>query len=350
VVVGTIIGDDLMAPNEISPSAQSTSEWITRLNETQTSFRPHDGLFRESPHYSTWHTSRLYEEMRTREDDITLYILKRLAGPATRLSIIREEIGDIILPQDALTESVRRIFTPVNTYRNGKVHGGVGRVDLVVAVPTGVEITVLRTTKLRVTGLRSNLNVVDGKNLELRDLEGQIRLFDTSVRHAENIRGAFFQSRYDIIGGSMSDGFNLEPTAQPPSVLKSIHGTVQVDLAFTDLDVSDLHGDIIIHNRYGTTRFALDSYQVNSSYHLEADSGTIHLKVKEPLNEDLHFVMHTLCGHIDASGLKSADRTSLNMLMRANLLSMTTRNDSSQPPAVYLNTRAGKIKIDRTPA
>ncbi|KKM25827.1 hypothetical protein LCGC14_1591030, partial [marine sediment metagenome] len=222
---------------------------------------------------STFEHEGLYPEMSVSDEAITASIAKTYAN-ATRISVVRQQVDDIILPREAFTEPIRRVFQP-NWIEPDRMHGPRGYVDLVVGVPVGKAITVLTPSdgsNIRVRALRSNINVVGPACVELDDVEGDVCLFKCSVNRAQRVRGRLRQTHH---GFGASEWGKDQMIRRPlwDTVLRDISGQVHVDVGNVDLEVSNLTGQAYIRNRFGTTRYYQNRHEPGSKCSIESDSG-----------------------------------------------------------------------------
>jgi RNA polymerase sigma-70 factor (ECF subfamily) len=295
----------------------------------------------------------LYPDISAREEGLFQIMNTALHKAATRITVIREHMEDIVIPRRAYTEAVQRVFTP-NYTDNDQVHGPIGRVDLVLALPARKRITVLSGKHIRLGGLRSDVNILNGNNVELSDIEGDVCLLDTSVRKAQGIRGRFLQSCYKHEGMDSSN-YQGRRTSILDSVLQDITGEIYVDLAGINLEISNLNGKVDIRNRFGTTRFHLNTHETGSTYRIESDSGEVLVLLKENLIGEMNLTVNTICGIIKYDPLKI-----LGKLHTANdRLVMTISTITSPPPEdnitpevldadLYVKTRDGDVTIEKT--
>jgi hypothetical protein len=279
---------------------------------------------------------------------------------ATRISIVREQVDDIVLPGEAYTESLRRVFSPNFCGAGQILHGPRGHVDLVVGVPVGKTITILSAShgsNVRVRELRSNVNIASGACVEIEDVEGDVCLLQAQLKSARRIRGGFRQTYYGI--GAWRWGQALDETSMGrlgpcQSVLRDICGDVHVDVACVDLQASDLSGQAWIRNRFGTTRFYQNRHEPADKCCIESDSGHIRVFLKEELIGEVDVTVLTLCGTVTADALTPIG--SLNQRNDSQLAMLSTLRPSGPglvPPEFLeadtcIKTRNGDVTIEKT--
>ena len=86
-------------------------------------------------HWFTPEYDLVYPDL-TRARPDTNKMVRSMLAPATRITIAREKMDDILLPQSAVTEEVQRVFC--SNYGDDEIfHGPAGRVNLTIGVPAG---------------------------------------------------------------------------------------------------------------------------------------------------------------------------------------------------------------------
>ena len=337
--------DSTCDPPHFEMQVRPSHHWRDRLRQ-QADFPVIDEMETATRGYRTWATDGLYTEMDLKERAIYQHLCQDLGRPVTRLSVMQQQTREVVLEEESFTESVRRVFHPVSQV-NGYRFGASGHVDMVVAVPSSVAVTVLRADRLSVLELQSNLNVVEGRDVTLTDIEGEVHLLNTTVKRAERIRGKFIQSLTRFPGGcNLPGGLAVERTERGESVLRDLDGTVQLDLLQTDLDAVDLSGEVAIRNRFGRTRLHLSQRHASSRFRLESDSGEMRVSVKEECLQGFGVVLHSLCGRLDANSVRDelpyAATCSDNPVM-----SLVARANPGGPIAMVCNSRDGSITVEK---
>ena len=107
-------------------------------------------------------------------------------GRATRITVYREKLEDIILPPSALTAEVQKVFRPCMSSPE--------RVQLLV--PKGKRVTVIKGKQVRACGLQASISFIGSTCEEAADIEGDVELFDSALETARNIRGKLYQRYY----------------------------------------------------------------------------------------------------------------------------------------------------------
>ena len=306
--------------------------------------------------HTSFQPTEFYPEISTREKDMAQIVNDALGRATTRITVIREQMEDIILPRKAFTESVRRVFTP-NYMDQDQIHGSTGRIELVLAVPASKGITLLRGKHIRIWGLRSDVNILHCHNVELSDIEGNVCLLNTSVKKAQGIRGRFLQSFYHYGATDWSD-YQVRRSTMPDSTLQDIVGEIRIDLGRINLEVSDLKGKVDIRNRFGTTRFHLNKHEAGSTYRIESDSGEVLVFLKDILLGELNLGVNTLCGLIKYDALKRQSKIEpicdqqLVTFYTATLPLPPCPEDYVRPNVLdadlYVKTRDGDVTIEKT--
>ncbi|MCC7407605.1 MAG: sigma-70 family RNA polymerase sigma factor [Phycisphaeraceae bacterium] len=293
--------------------------------------------------WPTFQHESLYPELRPNDPRLDHLPSEQMAH-ATRISLLQHPPTDIVLPRQALTPTVQRVFR-ANWTRNEQVHGPRGYARLVVAVPEGVSVTVIAlphlATQVKVTDWRSPLTIAGGTDLELSHLTGNVHLLQCSVRLASDVQGQFLWSRYDL-GGCSTPGHMLERIETTKTLLRNIHGQVRIDLAKLDLDIGDMTGDVQVRNRFGSTRYRQTGPWENTKVRLEADSGRIKLMVSEQCLTEARISAVTLCGPISFDSIHG--RTA-NDLQLARFSTTDPRQDLEKSD-ILIRTRDGAIVME----
>jgi RNA polymerase sigma-70 factor (ECF subfamily) len=274
---------------------------------------------------------------------------------AVRVSVGRERMEDIALPAAALTESVRRVFAP-NCLAGGEAHGPRGYVSLTVGVPRGVGVTCLCHFGMRVHGeqLRSNLTICGGNEVVLSDVEGDLCLWETSVRTAERIRGRYLQTSTRLGGTEWDEGPARRIPLCPRTRLDRIDGEVHLDLLKANLDAAGLHWRVTIRNRLGATRLQLTEHRDGDRHRIEADSGGVLVLLHEDLRGAISVTVNSLCGRLASEGLGNVSE-----LRARNDLQVMTLSTVREPEApnltpqildadLYIRTCDGDVTIEAT--
>ena len=222
-------------------------------------------------------------------------------GRATRITIYRKKLEDIILPSAALTTEVQAVFRP-NRWSSESVHGPVGSASLVLLVPKGKRVTVIKGKQVRAFGLQGSISFIESTCGEVADIEGDVDLFDSALETARNIRGKLCQRYYRYLGMRM-DGYKARRLEAEDCQLEDIRGGVDIDVSNVQLKAARLGGRVRIYNRFGQTQLHQDQLAADSRIELESCAGDIHLSLKEALLDEIlldkvRLSAFTLCGQI----------------------------------------------------
>ena len=240
-------------------------------------------------------------------------------GRATRITVYREKLEDIILPPSAVTAEVQKVFRPNSTSLE-RVHGPVGSASLVLLVPKGKRVTVIKGKQVRASGLQGSISFIESTCEEVADVEGDVELFDSSLETARNIRGKVRQRYYRYPGVRM-EGREARRHAAEHCRLEDILGGVDIDVSNVQLKAARLGGRVRIYNRFGKTQLHQDQLAADSRIELESCAGDIHLSLGEALLDEVlldkvHLTAFTLCGQIQSTAFE--DRAEDKPLLMAN--------------------------------
>ena len=224
-------------------------------------------------------------------------------GRATRITIYRKKLEDIILPSSALTAEVQAVFRP-NRSTSESVHGPVGSASLVLLVPKGKRVTVIKGKQVRAYDLQGSISFIESTCGEVADIEGDVELFDSALETARNIRGKLCQRYYRYLGMRMDD-YKARRLEAEDCHLEDIRGGVDIDVSNVQLKAARLGGRVRIYNRFGQTQLHQDQLAADSRIELESCAGDIHLSLKEALLDEIlldkvRLSAFTLCGQIHA--------------------------------------------------
>ena len=224
-------------------------------------------------------------------------------GRATRITIYRKKLEDIILPSSALTAEVQAVFRP-NRSTSESVHGPVGSASLVLLVPKGKRVTVIKGKQVRAYDLQGSISFIESTCGEVADIEGDVELFDSALETARNIRGKLYQRYYRYLGMRMDD-YKARRLEAEDCHLEDIRGGVDIDVSNVQLKAARLGGRVRIYNRFGQTQLHQDQLAADSRIELESCAGDIHLSLKEALLDEIlldkvRLSAFTLCGQIHA--------------------------------------------------
>ena len=274
-------------------------------------------------------------------------------GRATRITVYREKLEDIILPPSALTAEVQKVFRPNSTSLE-RVHGPVGSASLVLLVPKGKRVTVIKGKQVRASGLQGSISFIESTCEEVADIEGDVELFDSALETARNIRGKLYQRYYRYLGMRM-EGRKARRQAAEDSRLEDIRGGVDIDVGSVQIKAIRLGGQVRIYNRFGHTQLHQDQLATDSRIELESCAGDIHLSFGEALRNEVlldkvHLTAFTLCGQIQSTAFE--DRAEDKPLLMANNSEVMVLSNAPSGLDVLaadfvLKSEAGAITIEQ---
>lgn len=273
-------------------------------------------------------------------------------GRATRITVYRKKLQDITLPSSALTAEVQEVFRPNKSSK--RVHGPIGSASLVLLVPKGKRVTIIRG-QVRAYGLQGSIGFIASTCEEVADIEGDVELFNSALETARNIRGKLYQRYYRAFDANREDS---EARGRRPAGencrLEDIRGGVDIDVGGVQIEATQLGGQVRIYNRFGQTQLHQDQLAADSRIELESCGGDIRLSLKETLLDEAYLTAFTLCGRIQYPALEDGDddmglSTSNNTAMA--VLSRTPRRGPEILAADFmLKSEAGAIVIEKTKA
>ena len=272
-------------------------------------------------------------------------------GRATRITVYREKLEDIILPPSALTAEVQQVFRPNSTSLE-RVHGPVGSASLVLLVPKGKHVTVIKGKQVRASGLQGSISFIESTCEEVADIEGDVELFDSALETARNIRGKLYQRYYRYLGMRM-EGRKARRQAAEDSRIEDISGGVDIDVGSVQIKAVRLGGQVRIYNRFGHTQLHQDQLAADSRIELESCGGDIHLSLKgslldEVLLDEVHLTVLTLCGQIQSTVFEARDKP----LIMANDSEVMVLSNAPSGPAILaadfmLKSEVGEIVVEQ---
>ncbi len=276
--------------------------------------------------------------------------VQAVLGRATRITIFKAKMEDIILPTQAYTRDVRKVFRPNYTSQD-EVHGSIGYVNLVVGVPPSKTVTIIRGRSLRASGLRASLYLMAIQGAELSDIQGDVYLFDSSFKSAKSIQGSFRQRFYRYGGAHWTD-YRIRRGEKWDGEIEDVKGEVDIDVGRGQIEATNLSGRVRIYNRYGTTRLYQSHFDPGSQFRLESCSGEILLFLKEELISQVNMTASSLCGTVSFDPLKTLG--ALNQRNDQYLMVMSTMTSSRGKPSrnvleadIYLKTESGDVTIEK---
>ena len=272
-------------------------------------------------------------------------------GRATRITVYRKKLEDIILPSSAFTAEVQQVFRP-NNWSSERVHGPVGSANLVLLVPKGKRVTVIKGKQVRAYDLQSSIGFIASTCEEVADIEGDVELFDSALETARNIRGKLYQRYYRYLGMRM-EGRKVRRQAAKNCRLEDISGGVDIDVGGVQIEAIRLGGRVRIYNRFGHTQLHQDQLATDSRIELESCGGDIHLSLKgalldEVLLDEVHLTVLTLCGRIQSTVFEDRDKP----LRMANSSEVMVLSNAPSGPAILaadfmLKSEVGEIVVEQ---
>ena len=274
-------------------------------------------------------------------------------GRATRITVYREKVEDIILPPLALTAEVQKVFRPNNSSLES-VHGPVGSASLVLLVPKGKRVTIIRGRQVRAYGLQGSIAFIASACQEVADIEGDVELFDSALETARNIRGKLYQRYYRYLGvrweGSEARGMRQ---GTENCRLEDISGGVDIDVGGVQIEATRLTGRVRIYNRFGQTQLCQDQLAADSRIELESCIGDIRLSLKEALLDEVlldkvHLTAFTLCGQIQHTAFQDRDKSLFTSNNTEMMVLSNAYSDAEILAADFmLKSKAGEIVIEK---
>jgi RNA polymerase sigma-70 factor, ECF subfamily len=300
---------------------------------------------------SVFHHSETFPELVAGTEG-THDIIRASLGKSLRITVARETMEDICIPVDQWKGEIRRGFTP-NYWNDRIAHGARGKADLVVALPEGATITVFHDIwfhqEIRVRGYNGTVNMVDCRDVELEDVQGDVRLLNCHLTSARKITGKLTHTSYDLGATNWNGSRGTRPDTQSTSI-ERVTGGLAVDLGRANLELSHVSGDVRVRNRFGTTRFHLQEHVEGSRYHVETDSGAVRIFAGEEALDALSISLHSLCGTIDCDPLLGGPQVVAQSTSNRQRMSVTTvippREDP--PPDLLAISRDGDILVEKT--
>ena len=290
----------------------------------------------------------LYPVLREHMDSLPQEISASL-GKAARVSIVRKEMADLVLPQEVLTEDIVRIFR-TNWSGNGLVHGSVGLADLVLSVPASRTVTLIRGRRVQVSGPRKATNLINISQVEASDVEGDVVLFNSFLESARSIKGKLYQRFYRYGGTNWSDG-QARRWQQMECNIEGVDGEIDIDVGRIGIEASNLSGRVRIYNRYGTTRLYQSTVQPDDRFHIETCSGDVLLFLKDDLIGKANLTANTLCGTLSYDPLRKLGGLTTNNDESLVVLSTITSSQGSVPDVLdcefYVSTESGNVTIEK---
>ena len=262
------------------------------------------------------------------DEEIRSTLIAALGQPTTRVSLVHEDMHEAAIPYENLNDAVRRVFAPIlgpNTVHHledgpqaeGLLRAAAGTVDLVIAVPRGVTVTILHgllgtrerhllelpspRVRVRARSVEANLNLSACDGSELVNVAGDCNLLDMHLASARGIRGTLRLSHHDL-GPLSEDDSTPYGRAMPfATCIDDVVGEVHLDALRLDLALTGVQGSVYARNCFGPTRMHLAHHEPGCRYLVESESGAVSVRIDDAVfDEYLHQRVHarTLCGTI----------------------------------------------------
>jgi RNA polymerase sigma-70 factor (ECF subfamily) len=240
----------------------------------------------------------------TEEREPMSSIIRAATGKTARVTIGREKEEDIVLSREAYTGEVQRIFS-INYSDPKQLHCSTGYVDLVILLPPGKCLTVIRGRKVFVSGVRNDINLISCRSVDLKNVEGTVCLHDSHLAQARDVKGKLVQYFHRFGGGEWGDPYSLKRSGSGyETKLQRITSEIHIDVGKVLIEASEVEGKTLIKNRFGTTRLYQTNPRTDGACEIQSSSGDVLLFLSEKSIGEVSIATKTLCGEINYSGLK----------------------------------------------
>ena len=263
-------------------------------------------------------------------------------GKTIRITVHASNVRSIELPRTAVSGNVEAVFRAVCTDEKN-LFGHATYCHMSISVPTGMKMSVFRSSKVNAKGLKGSLVTYSCYSCHIQEITGDVYLFNSEFSTIRRVSGLVFQRMYGC-GGSSLDHDMLARPDQWEGKIESVSGGVDIDVGRTALDARDLNGDVSIFNRYGTTRLCCTGGIRRGRYNLRTISGNVILALDEKAAKNTSLVMHTRCGVLkyeEAKELMPLNAWSSNDIR----MSLGTTYEYGNTDVV-LATESGQAKIE----
>lgn len=286
------------------------------------------------------------------ERELQQLLIEAFDQPTVRLSVVREKMEDIAIPCEAFTPALRRALVP-NSTDTGYVHGPRGVANLVVAVPAGVEVTLLGSGhEVHVWGLRSRVNLIGQRGkVRLEDLHGDVRLKSTSPSLVKGITGDVWWCDYDGSGVEWNNQIARRQVRE--STVEDVCGQLRIEVGKLYLEVSGVQGTAKVRNGYGTTRYRIANHQPTWKHRIESESGEVKLFLKDGLWHELTVTLATRWGAVDYAVLGEFPLTASGNSPQRTIVSTARQNAwatalTDLDADIVVVTKNGDIALEKT--
>ena len=268
-------------------------------------------------------------------------------GRATRITVYREKVEDIILPRSAFTEEVQEVFRPTSLSPED-VHGPVSFASLVLLVPEGKRVTIIKGKQVRAYSLQASIGFIASNCEEVTNIEGDVKLVDSRLETARNIRGKLYQRCHQYLSVIWnSNEAHASRNTIKDCHLEDIHGEVDIDVGSVQIEATRLVGRVRIYNRFGQTQLHQDQLFADSRIELESCTGDIRLSLKEELLDEAYLTAFTLCGQFQYTAFRDKDISILSNNSEVMLLSNAPSCEDVLAADFVLKSEAGAIVIEK---
>ena len=263
-------------------------------------------------------------------------------GKSIRITVHTSNVRPIELPRTAVSGNVEAIFKAVCTDETN-LFGHATYCHMSISVPAGMRMSVFRSNKVNVDGLKGSLLMYSCYSCHLQEITGDVYLFNSEFSEIRQVRGLVYQRMYGC-GGSSLDHDMLARPDKWEGKIESISGGVDIEVGRTVLDARDLNGDVSIFNRYGTTRLCYTDGIRRGRCNLRTVSGNLILALSEKAAKTTSLVMHTRCGVLKYEEVK--ELMPLNAWSSNNIrMSLGTTYEYGNTDVV-IATESGQTKIE----
>ena len=309
---------------------------------------------------SAFPASAHFPEVVPRDHGLRNALLAALKS-ATRITLTQDTVDYVVIPHDEYSSELDRGFAKIYTGEKSpktRTAGARGRANLVIAVPKGATVTftgMLSIKSLSVNGMTGDVHFINCGGAEIAELDGTARLFNTRLEKASGIRGDLVQVTYlSFQGGNWDPPGQVHRSGDVPSVIQDVTGSVLLDLAKINLELSNIHGSIDVRNRWGTTRFDLNEHQIGDRYRLESDSGEVRAYIRESLLEEIGVAVSTLHGDLAYDALRDHEQGSHNSWTAMSVATVNVEHmyidqgRTDYTSDLVITTRDGNIIVEKT--
>lgn len=247
---------------------------------------------------------RMIRKELTEEREPASSILHDALKNAVRITVGRQNGEDILLSLDAYTDEIQRIFS-ANYNDEEQLHGSVGCASLVVYIPVGKYLTLIKGRKIDICGVKNDVNLISCSLATIENMKGTACLYDTYLSHANCLKGRFVQYFHRFGGGNTGNPYCSKRTGSGYETrLQNITGEVHVDAGRMLIEASEMEGKTFISNRFGTTRLYQKKPRTDGVCKLQSSSGDILLFLSDKSIGKVSIAAKTLCGEIDYGGVR----------------------------------------------